>query len=119
MLRLRRLKVEPNEFYVYPGGSYFCCGGCGGSLSPYQPERRPYKPRVCCFNRSCLKYLHVLLIGDEYRITAFDTGERATDPFLAQAGTTQVTAGGILAATPVAPREETNFTNITIPTENA
>lgn len=70
--------MEPDEFYVYPGGSYFTCGGCAGSLSPYQPDRRPYKPRVCCFNSNCPKYLVVFLIGDEYRIPAFDTGERAT-----------------------------------------
>ena len=70
--------MEENEFYVYPGGSYFLCGGCGWSLSPYQPERRPFKMRVCCFNTVCPKYLTVFLIGDEHRIAAFDTGERAT-----------------------------------------
>lgn len=78
--------MEPDEFYVYKSG-YFICGGCGGSLSPQMFNSRPYRPKVACFNSNCPKYLHILVLGDDARISAFDTGERAADPNLQQPGT--------------------------------
>src|SRR6266576_1353607 len=71
--------MEEDEFYVYPG-IYYHCGACASSLSPYQSDRRPYKPKVCCFNPSCPKFLIVFTIGDEARVTVYDTGEKAEDP---------------------------------------
>jgi len=98
--------MEENEFYVYPG-IYFTCGGCASSLSSYQPERRPYKPRIYCLNPSCHKYLIVYVISDEHRISVFDTGERATDP----RATTQPPAQ--LGGGPA--RNAANITNVTTP----
>lgn len=90
--------MEPDEFYVYPG-TYYVCGKCTSSLSPYKPEDRPYRPRICCFNHSCPMFLVVLELGHEARVTAYDTGERALDPRLLQAQATNavVQAGTNLA----------------------
>lgn len=109
--------MEADEFYVYPGGSYFTCGGCGWSLSPYQPERRPFKLRVCCYNRVCPKYLVVLLIGDEHRIAAFDTGERAVvDPYVGvPGGVVEVAIPGPIRVDN--PMTYTNIHNIAPPEE--
>lgn len=74
--------MEHNEFYVYPG-TYFTCGACGSSLSPWAYNDRPYRPKVVCMNPNCSKFRHVLVIGDEHRIVAFDTGELCPNPMIA------------------------------------
>jgi hypothetical protein len=90
--------MEADETFVYPGSSYFTCGSCGYSLAPFAPERRPFRLRVSCGNVSCSMYRKVLLIGDEHRVTAFDTGELAPDPRL-HVGTGLDTGGGQAQAT--------------------
>ena len=92
------------EHFAY-NGAYLICGSCGSSMSPYNPQQRPWKLQVCCFNNQCIRFCRVFDVGDEHKVSLRPAGIIAPDPFVmtngpTALGTTMQAGGGAVAIIP-------------------